>query len=230
MGIDLARFRAPALSDAELSVPVTPFPAESTVSARVMSVPASAGSGETVASLPPLPFRVVCVAEFSLRKNQSALIEAFAHTAPQMPDVRLVFAGEGTELDRCKMMASALGISDRVEFMGFVKDIPNLLRHCDLLVSASRHEGLPFCVMEAMAMGLPILASDIAGHRDLLPRDAMFENVPELAGKLIDHYDRGKIRVIYPQMSFYSIESVQKEWHMVFDSLLSKNEAQPGEP
>jgi glycosyltransferase EpsD len=55
-----------------------------------------------------------------------------------------------------------------VRFLGHVRDISDLYAAADVLVSASRCEGLPFCVMEGLYFGLPVIASDIKGHRDLV--------------------------------------------------------------
>ena len=57
---------------------------------------------------------------------------------------------------------------ERVHFPGFVRDMETYYRAADICVSASRSEGLPFNVMEAMACGLPVIASDVKGHQDLV--------------------------------------------------------------
>ncbi|MCL2069146.1 MAG: glycosyltransferase, partial [Oscillospiraceae bacterium] len=65
-------------------------------------------------------------------------------------------------------LADRLGVTGHVRFLGHEEDISKLYAQADVLVSSSRCEGLPFCVMEALYFGLPVIASDIKGHRDLI--------------------------------------------------------------
>ncbi len=110
-------------------------------------------------------FVMVYPAEFSPRKNQALLIRAMA----QLPErVRLVLPGEGALLEACKALAAELGVAHRVAFPGFVTDLGSILAHADAAVSASRSEGLPFNLMEAMLCALPVVASDVKGNEDLV--------------------------------------------------------------
>lgn len=110
----------------------------------------------------------VFAGEFSDRKNQKFLIEAFAKAKPDMPNAKLVLAGEGGLLEACKVLARNLNIAEDVLFLGHVDNIGELYHCCDICVSASKIEGLPFNIMEAMYCGLPCIMSDIKGHRDLI--------------------------------------------------------------
>lgn len=108
-------------------------------------------------------FLLVYAAEFSGRKNQLFLIEAL----PYLPvRVKYLLLGAGGTLAACKARAAALGVESRVCFPGHVDTAPYLAA-ADLCVSASRSEGLPFNLMEAMAAGLPIVATAVKGHTDL---------------------------------------------------------------
>ncbi len=107
----------------------------------------------------------LCVGEFSARKNQSAILEAFAKLKRQ--DCRLVFAGTGELFEDCQSLAETLGISDKTAFLGHCDNVNLLYRACDVLISASRFEGLPFNVMEALYCGEHIIVSDVKGNRDL---------------------------------------------------------------
>ncbi|WP_411678505.1 glycosyltransferase family 4 protein [Caproicibacter sp.] len=113
-------------------------------------------------------FAYVYAAEFSKRKNQSFLIRAFAETCKSKPHLKLFLAGEGALLEECKELAQTLGVAEQITFLGYVNDIRSLYAGCDTCVSTSLCEGLPFNIMEAMACGLPVIASDIKGHHDLL--------------------------------------------------------------
>jgi glycosyltransferase EpsD len=67
-----------------------------------------------------------------------------------------------------RKMAEKLGVKDNVLFLGYRRDIPELLSISDIAVSSSRREGLPVNVMEAMATGLPLVVTDCRGNRDLV--------------------------------------------------------------
>ena len=110
-------------------------------------------------------FVLVYAAEFSPRKNQAMLVRAL----PALPErVRLLLPGQGALLEECRTLAAALGVADRAVFPGQVGQMGPLYTLADAAVSASRSEGLPFNVMEAMHAGLPVAATAVKGHTDLL--------------------------------------------------------------
>lgn len=118
--------------------------------------------------LPRDAFLMVCAAEFSPRKSQGVLIDAMA-ALPE--NAVLALAGDGALLEDCRARAARLGLDGRVRFMGYVQDMAPLYRAADIAVSASRSEGLPFNLMEAMYCGLPAVASAVKGHVDLIDDD-----------------------------------------------------------
>ncbi|MFI3255166.1 MAG: glycosyltransferase [Eubacteriales bacterium] len=120
---------------------------------------------DTLQALPQEAFVLLYGGEFSKRKNQGFLIQAMAEAPPQ---VHLLLAGEGDLLPQCKALAKNLGLEQRVHFLGQVANLPSLYAQGDLVVSSSISEGLPFHLMEAMALGKAILASGVKGHEDLL--------------------------------------------------------------
>ncbi len=110
-------------------------------------------------------FVLLYAAEFSRRKSQKVLIRAMQ----KLPErAVLVLCGDGAELERMKALAKKLRLGDRVRFPGRVEDMPRWYRMADAAVTASRTEGLPFNVMEAMHLGLPIAASAVKGNTDLI--------------------------------------------------------------
>ena len=104
-------------------------------------------------------------AEFSARKNQAMLLRAL----PLLPErVKLALPGQGTLLAECRSLAVSLHVKDRVLFPGHADRMNDWYSVADCAVSASRSEGLPFNIMESMYCGLPVIASRIKGHTDLL--------------------------------------------------------------
>ena len=110
-------------------------------------------------------FLLVYAAEFSQRKNQAMLLR----TLPALPEqVCLLLPGDGALRASCMELARTLGVEKRVVFPGHVGDMPRWYAAADAAVSASRSEGLPFHMMEAMYRGLPVVASAVKGHTDLI--------------------------------------------------------------
>ena len=85
--------------------------------------------------------------------------------------VKLLLVGDGPLRATLTAHASALGVSDRVGFLGSRNDVPSLLATAEAFVFPSRTEGLPNALLEAMASGLPIVTTDVPGCRDLISDD-----------------------------------------------------------
>ena len=110
-------------------------------------------------------FVLLYAAGFSPRKSQPVLIRAMK----ALPgNTVLALCGRGATWEECRSLARTLGMEGRVLFPGQVSDMPAWYRMGDACVSASRSEGLPFNVMEAMYAGLPVIASRVKGHVDLI--------------------------------------------------------------
>lgn len=114
-------------------------------------------------------FLFVYAAEFSKRKNQMLLINAFFKS--RLARAHLLLAGDGKTIDECKQLSKRLGQTSKIHFLGYVNDVPALYTACDVAVSTSRIEGLPFNIIEAMGCGLPVVASNVKGHRELVDQD-----------------------------------------------------------
>jgi glycosyltransferase involved in cell wall biosynthesis len=106
------------------------------------------------------------IAEFNDNKRQEDALHALA--AMRRCTARLAFAGHGPTFERAQRLSVRLRIDDRVHFLGVRRDIPPLIRASVATILPSRREGLPRCVMESLALAVPVIASDIRGARDLL--------------------------------------------------------------
>ncbi|MFR4981119.1 MAG: glycosyltransferase [Clostridium neonatale] len=120
-------------------------------------------------NIPKDDFLLIYVAEFSKRKNQKFLIESLKGLISEgYNNVKLLLLGDGVLLDDMKQYSKTLGIEDNIIFKGYIKEVCNYYQISDICVSSSRIEGLPFNIMEAMSTGLPVIASKIKGHIDLV--------------------------------------------------------------
>jgi glycosyltransferase EpsD len=113
-------------------------------------------------------FIMFYAAEFNRNKNQKLLIESLAHIKNEEHNIKLLLAGEGPLLKECQDLAVKLGVDKLIDFLGYRNDIDSLLKISDVAVASSFREGLPVNIMEAMACGLPVIANDNRGHRELV--------------------------------------------------------------
>jgi len=96
-------------------------------------------------------------------KGTSYLLEAFAHLAPGYAEAILLLVGDGPQRTQLEEMAQRLGVSERVHFLGNRSDVCRLLQAMDVFVLASIWEGMPNAALEAMAVGLPVVATAVGG-------------------------------------------------------------------
>jgi glycosyltransferase involved in cell wall biosynthesis len=102
------------------------------------------------------------------QKHYKDLIWAADLLKSARDDVHLLIIGEGPQRDRLYEYRGQIGISDRVHFLGARDDVPALLSHVDCFWLGSGFEGQSNGLMEAMSAGIPVVATDIAGNRDLV--------------------------------------------------------------
>lgn len=105
---------------------------------------------------------ILCVGRLSYEKGQDILLKAVCIARSSL-EISVVVAGEGPFYDDLKQLAKALGVDESVRFSGYVERIDEFYNCADLLVVPSRSEGVPNVILEAMAFGLPVLATDVGG-------------------------------------------------------------------
>jgi len=178
-----AELVAGRLSD--LIVPVSSDAAE--VARQVERVPAHklrvirngiAIDGAPVAHVLPegRPPRAIHVARLNHIKDQVTLLRATRRVADQVPGFTLEIVGDGEMREPLHALARDLRLDDVVHFLGMRDDIPALLANADLFVLPSLSEGVAITLLEAMVAGLPVVASDVGGNREVV--------VPSLTGLL----------------------------------------------
>jgi glycosyltransferase involved in cell wall biosynthesis len=110
---------------------------------------------------PPAATVLAVVGALETRKGHDVLLRAVARLAD--PTIVVWCAGDGAERAALEAQRGALGLADRVRFLGRVDDVAELLAGADVCVMPSRHEGLGVAALEAMAAGLPVVASRVGG-------------------------------------------------------------------
>jgi len=113
---------------------------------------------------------IISVGRLAEEKNWVTLLQAFAIAQKAQPNIRLVLLGDGPQADALRQLVGELGVADRVMFTGKVPftDVPNYLKAADIFAFASITETQGIVTLEAMAAGLPSVAVDASGTRDIL--------------------------------------------------------------
>lgn len=177
------------------------------------------------------------VGRLQLVKDQLTLIEAFIVLRARAPEwaarIALVLVGDGPLREQCETRVHAAGLQDSVWFCGERSDIPALMRVLEVFVLPSRAEGISNTILEAMASGLPVIATDVGGNAELVvagetgfivPRQqpealaeamARYLNDTELAKR---HGAAGRARVLQT----FSLPAMVKRYEAVYRELLEK--------
>ncbi len=113
-------------------------------------------------------FILIYIAELNGNKNQAFLIKQMEVLKAKIPSIKLIFCGIGSSEATYKKLVNTLDLNDEIKFLGYRKDVDCLLALSDIAVSSSKREGLGVNLIEAMAVGLPLVASHNRGHRDLI--------------------------------------------------------------
>lgn len=194
---------------------------------------------ENVGSMPnPLPFMpqspaprtekvVASVGRLAFEKGVDLLLDAWADAAPHHPDWVLRIYGAGLEEASLRAHCTALGLDDSVEWMGSTDDVLGALRGASVFAQASRAEGFPITLLEAMAAGVPVAAFDCApGVREIVTHGedgllARLGNTMELAGHLDVLMSDRELRdrlgdAAFQSVKRYSSAEITDRWEDLF--------------
>jgi glycosyltransferase involved in cell wall biosynthesis len=139
---------------------------------KVAVVPNGLDAARFAAARGPRPLRrVVMVSNLRPEKGHDVLIDAAVQVLVRFPDARFHLIGGGAERQRLAALADSRGVSHAVSFRGHSEAIPEELAAADVFVLPSRSEALPNAVLEAMAAGLPVVASAVGGIPDVIEDD-----------------------------------------------------------
>ena len=168
--------------------------------------------------------RYVGIGRLSPQKNFGLAIDAFARIA--RPEDRLTILGEGAERTALERQAARLGVADRIHLPGFVTDLPARLADADVFVLSSDYEGLPAVVIDALAAGIAIVATDCSvSMADLLDhgRLGMLVRVGDraaLAAAMVKAAAASPHRAALRERALqFTLEAAAPAWWMLFESL-----------
>jgi len=176
--------------------------------------------------LSPDDVLITCIAEFTRGKNHKLLLDTWQRVTGSQANAHLLLVGGGPYLREVKRRLDSWE-SPRVHLAGHRADIPSVLRATDVLVLSSRREGLPRCIMEAMAAGRPVVATSARGSRDLIEHGVNGllverEDVAGLAEALVTliqdpglRFDMGKRG--REKIKEYALDRVLDEMWLIYD-------------
>ena len=162
----------------------------------------------------PLNAKVILsVGEVNKNKNHKAGIEALAKLRDK--NTYYVICGRGPLMEVHKELAQSLGVGDRVILTGYRTDVADFYKMADVFLFPSFREGLPVAVMEAMASGLPVIATKIRGSSDLVQQGALFDptDVDGIA-KAIKSVQLGRVK---HEIDTFDIQSVVGSMKEIYD-------------
>jgi len=175
------------------------------------------------------------VGRMEVVKDQATLARAFVALLRQAPDLktvaRLVLVGDGSHSDEVRTVLAQGGVEDLAWLPGNRNDIPDLMRAMDVFVLPSRAEGISNTILEAMATGLPVVATRVGGNPELVTENETGMLVPAsdpsaLAGALLDYVRRPQRGVAHGRTARvrieneFSIAAMVGRYMAVYDGLL----------
>lgn len=172
------------------------------------------------------PHTLIMVARFAAAKDHETVIKAMTLLND---DVHLIFVGDGDRKSSCENLVEELGLKDRIHFVGVQSDIPKWLGKADLGIQSSHWEGFGLAAVEMMAAGLPVVASDVDGLKQVVAGAGVlfphgdYKKLAEEVKKLISnkvYYNSTKQRCLDCSKS-YGIELTVQKYIDVYKDILS---------
>ena len=199
--------------------------------------PRHGSAAADVATVDDKTRQVIAIGRMDSYKGFDLLLRAFAACADRRPDWTLTILGDGEERPRLELLARTLGVESRVRLPGTVADPTPFLRRADLFVLSSRFEGFPNALLEAMAAGLPVIATDCAGAPRRIVREGVdgllvpTDDVTALAhamGTLLDDEPlrRRMGKSATDVTKRFDVRRIMEVWESVIDAVLT-NGASP---
>lgn len=177
-------------------------------------------------------YLVGSVGRLTTQKGYIYLLEAIPKVLTILPNVHFVIIGDGELHTELLEYARRLGIQDHVDFLGLRTDVPSWLRQMDLFVLPSLWEGLPTAIMEAMACGVPVIATDIPGTNELVQDGITGWLVPEkdpqrLAQTILFALENHQLRKFVTQnamnnLNQFTIEEITNDYIKLYDDILEE--------
>jgi len=174
------------------------------------------------------PHTLIMVARFVPAKDQETVIKAMTLLGE---DVNLIFVGDGEKIDVCKSLAKDLKVDGRVHFVGTQSDVPRWIGKADIGIQSSHWEGFGLTAVEMMAGGLPVVASDVEGVKQVVEGAGLlfphgdYEKLADIVNKLLSdqsYYEMVKRRCI-ERSKMYDIKTMVDSYINVYKDVIQRS-------
>lgn len=172
-------------------------------------------------------FKIIYVAELIKRKNQMMLIDAMKDIVKKNSNIKVFFAGDGILKKYYEEKVKEYGLANNVFFIGYRRDVNDLLKIMDLCVATSVQEGLPINIVEAELSAVPVLAKNNRGHNEIIKDDEngyLFNTKEELIERINTLYsDRTLLNKLKNNarnsVHKFVLENAYKEQVKIYESI-----------
>lgn len=165
---------------------------------------------------------LISVARLTEQKDHSTLIKAFAMAEKELPNIELRILSDGPEKQNLKKLAKSLNMSNKIKFLGWVKNIYTYIDSSHVFILSSKREGFAYCLIEAMSRGIPVISTDTNfGPREVLDNGKYGILVPE------GDVDKLKNAIIYlltnpKKYNYYSKMALERNKYFSEEKMLKE--------
>lgn len=164
---------------------------------------------------------LLSVGELNKNKNHETVLQALS----KLKDKNFIYliCGRGVLKEYLERKIQELHIENKVKLLGYRNDVMEILKISDLFIFPSKREGLPVSVIEAMAAGLPVIASNVRGNRDLIAKENLFEpeDIAALTNLIKEQLEaiqnKELKKVAYANLEQYSLKNVLKQMAEIYE-------------
>ena len=170
---------------------------------------------------------VLHVSNFRKAKNPQLVIKTFAEMVSKKPS-KLILVGSGPELKKCLELSESLGIRNHVESLGEIKNVEEIYPHSDILLNLSKIESFGLTILESLACGTPVVATEVGGVKEVLGEKGDFfktttsRNPKEISEIALSTMGKGRFHA-RKRAEFFSKEEIVKKYLKLYEKCLVKN-------
>lgn len=162
-------------------------------------------------------FVLIQVGELNKNKNQIMTIEAMKEIVKENKKIKLLLVGKGKLKDFYEKKIKEYNLENNIFLLGYRRDIPSLLKISNCLISTSKREGLPVNLIEAAMSGLPIIATNCRGNRDIAKKVVDIDDIKGLCEN-ITACTENKEKYICTDIDKYKLENIMKEMGAIYNN------------
>lgn len=167
---------------------------------------------------------LLSVGELNKNKNHETVLQALS----KLKDKNFIYliCGRGVLKEYLERKIQELHLENKAKLLGYRSDVIKILKTADLFIFPSKREGLPVSVIEAMATGLPVIASNVRGNRDLIAKENLFEPddvaaLTNLIKKQLEAIENKELKKVnYANLEQYSLKNILKQMTEIYEEQL----------